>query len=275
MSQRAVVGGDLRVERHLQQQVAELVADRVVVVGVDRLEQLVRLLEEVPRERAMGLLAVPRAPVRRPQPRLHLRRGRATLPALRGRDRAVGDVGEQVVRGPVTACGGRGGLAPASAVVRRRVGAGDPHDLQRARGRSDRSSGSRRPCRRRPAHAEPIAEDGRLGLPARSWARAFAYGRDLLVHHADHVPAERRSAPGSEISPGCIATTASANGFGYVRGGGRAEAAASSASPWGRSRPASRGPGSRRAVAPGASPAGRPAPPRPRSSRGCGRPARS
>ena len=47
----ALLRRDLRVERHLQQQVAELVADRVVVAAVDGVEQLVRLLQEVPGQR--------------------------------------------------------------------------------------------------------------------------------------------------------------------------------------------------------------------------------
>ena len=59
-----VVGGHLRMEHDLQQHVAELVAHRVVVAGVDRLEQLVGLLEQVPREALMGLLGVPGTPVR-------------------------------------------------------------------------------------------------------------------------------------------------------------------------------------------------------------------
>ena len=65
----ALVGGDLRMEDHLEQHVAELVADRGVVARVDRLDQLVRLLQQVPGEGAVGLLGVPRTPARAAEPR--------------------------------------------------------------------------------------------------------------------------------------------------------------------------------------------------------------
>ena len=60
------LGGDAGVEVDLQQQVAELLAQMHVVAGVDGLEGLVALLEQVLRQRAVGLLAVPRAA--HPQP---------------------------------------------------------------------------------------------------------------------------------------------------------------------------------------------------------------
>ena len=53
--------GDLRVEVDLQQQVAELLAQVLEVTGVDGLERLVGLLEEVAGERAVRLLALPGA----------------------------------------------------------------------------------------------------------------------------------------------------------------------------------------------------------------------
>ena len=54
--------GDHRVEVDLQQQVAELLAQVLAsVAGVDRLEGLVGLLEQVARQRPVGLLALPRA----------------------------------------------------------------------------------------------------------------------------------------------------------------------------------------------------------------------
>jgi hypothetical protein len=62
----AVIGRQLGVEHHLEQHIAELIAHRVVVVGFDRLDQLVRLLQEMASQRAMGLLGVPRASVGRP-----------------------------------------------------------------------------------------------------------------------------------------------------------------------------------------------------------------
>jgi hypothetical protein len=67
-----VLLGDPGVEDHLEQQVAQLLAQVRAVLGVDRLERLVGLLEQVLRQRPVGLLAVPGArgtqPVhRRPQ----------------------------------------------------------------------------------------------------------------------------------------------------------------------------------------------------------------
>ncbi len=56
-----VLLGDPGVEHHLKQQVAELLAEVVAVPGLDRLEGLVGLLEQVRRQRAVRLLAVPRA----------------------------------------------------------------------------------------------------------------------------------------------------------------------------------------------------------------------
>ena len=53
--------GDRRVEVDLQQQVAELLTQVLGVAGVDRLEGLVRLLEQVARQRAVCLLCLPRA----------------------------------------------------------------------------------------------------------------------------------------------------------------------------------------------------------------------
>ena len=48
-------------EHHLQQQVAELFFEMLAVAGLDRLDRLVRLLEEVAHQRLVGLLAVPGA----------------------------------------------------------------------------------------------------------------------------------------------------------------------------------------------------------------------
>ena len=103
----AVVGRDLRVERDLEQQIAELVADRVGVLGVDRLEQLVRLFEQVARERLVRLLRVPRTAARRTQPRLHADQVEETRSALAGRDGTFGNVGEALAHaeGPAGADG--------------------------------------------------------------------------------------------------------------------------------------------------------------------------
>ena len=63
----ALLGGQHRVEHHLEQEVAELLLERLeagaglLVDVVDRLEHLVGLLEEVAGEAGVGLLAVPRA----------------------------------------------------------------------------------------------------------------------------------------------------------------------------------------------------------------------
>ena len=62
--ERARLGGDLGVEDDLQEQVAELVAQRCRVAAVDRLEHLVRLLDHVGPQALVCLLAIPRAAAR-------------------------------------------------------------------------------------------------------------------------------------------------------------------------------------------------------------------
>ena len=64
--------GHPRLEDHLQQQVAEFLADLALVALLDRADDLVRLLDDVGLERFGGLLAVPRAAVGRAQPRHEL-----------------------------------------------------------------------------------------------------------------------------------------------------------------------------------------------------------
>lgn len=59
-------------EDDLQEDIAELVADRVGVATVDRLEELVRLLEEVTRQGLVRLLTVPRTPAGPAQSGHHL-----------------------------------------------------------------------------------------------------------------------------------------------------------------------------------------------------------
>ena len=56
-----VLSGDPRVEHHLEQQVTELLAQVVAVAGLDRLDRLVGLLDEVAHQRLVRLLAVPGA----------------------------------------------------------------------------------------------------------------------------------------------------------------------------------------------------------------------
>ena len=60
----AVVRGDLRVQDHLLQDVAELLDQMLVVIRLDGLHGLVGLLDHVLGDRAVRLLAVPRATIR-------------------------------------------------------------------------------------------------------------------------------------------------------------------------------------------------------------------
>ncbi len=66
---------DGRVHQHLQQQVAELLAKRGALAAVNGIEHLVRFLEEVGPQRAVRLLAVPRAAAGRAQVLDHLVEG--------------------------------------------------------------------------------------------------------------------------------------------------------------------------------------------------------
>src|SRR5262249_11030949 len=54
---------------HLEEDVAELVAERRRVAAVDGVQHLVGLLDEIRTEGRVRLLAVPRTTTRRPQPR--------------------------------------------------------------------------------------------------------------------------------------------------------------------------------------------------------------
>src|SRR6266851_2138969 len=64
-----LLGGDLRVHRDLEQKVAQLFFDLGVVARVDRLEELVGLLEQVGPQRLVGLLTIPRTAPWRAQSR--------------------------------------------------------------------------------------------------------------------------------------------------------------------------------------------------------------
>jgi len=55
---------ELRVDRDLEEEVAELVAQPIEITGVKRLQRFVRLLEQMRPQGRMRLLAVPRAAVR-------------------------------------------------------------------------------------------------------------------------------------------------------------------------------------------------------------------
>ena len=61
--ERALLAAELGLEHDLEEQVAELLADRLAVAGVDGVDDLAGLLEGVFPERFERLLAVPRAAV--------------------------------------------------------------------------------------------------------------------------------------------------------------------------------------------------------------------
>ena len=72
-SQRGVKGGysflrNPRVEHDLQEYVAKFFLQADQVARLDRIERLVRLLDQVVRKRLMRLLGIPRTATRRPQP---------------------------------------------------------------------------------------------------------------------------------------------------------------------------------------------------------------
>ena len=60
----AAFGGDLRVEHHLEEEVAELLAQRLEAARLDRLQHLVGFLDEVGLERRPRLLSIPWASIR-------------------------------------------------------------------------------------------------------------------------------------------------------------------------------------------------------------------
>src|SRR4051794_6624528 len=99
--------GDPGVEEHLEQQVSELLAQQGEIAGLDRFDDLVGLLEEVPRERLVRLRGVPRAAAGRPEAVHHL--GGALQ--RRGHDFAVG---QEPAPGPACAVtnDGRTGSLP-------------------------------------------------------------------------------------------------------------------------------------------------------------------
>ncbi len=57
----AVLLGDHRMEEHLEEDVAQLLANRVRVAGSQRIVELVRLLDEIGAQRVVRLLAIPLA----------------------------------------------------------------------------------------------------------------------------------------------------------------------------------------------------------------------
>ena len=67
-SKAPLLARHLRMEHDLEQQIAELVLEVREVAALDRIGDLVRLLEGVGRDAREGLLAIPGAAVRRAQP---------------------------------------------------------------------------------------------------------------------------------------------------------------------------------------------------------------
>ena len=63
----ALLVSELRMDRDLEQEIAELITKAPRITGVERLESLVRLFEQMRAQRRMRLLAVPGAAVGRAQ----------------------------------------------------------------------------------------------------------------------------------------------------------------------------------------------------------------
>jgi hypothetical protein len=132
------LGGHDGVEGHLHEHVAEFLPERVQVAAVDGVEDLVGLLEQIGRQRGVGLLAVPRALAAQPVHHRH----QVEQP---GAGQIVGRVQHLDIGSP------RPGLAHAGAVRHQKgadlaeqplvaVGGGDPHDRARP-GRLDERPG--------------------------------------------------------------------------------------------------------------------------------------
>ncbi len=82
-------GLELRHENGFEEEIAELLAERGVVVAVDGLEHLVGLFEHVGLQRVDGLLAVPRAAARCPKCGHNVNEARELLHLLKLPDYAV------------------------------------------------------------------------------------------------------------------------------------------------------------------------------------------
>ena len=65
----AALPGQLAMENHLQEQVAQFLLHLVVVARLDGVDQFIDLLDRMPAQGHVVLLAVPGAAVGRPQPR--------------------------------------------------------------------------------------------------------------------------------------------------------------------------------------------------------------
>ena len=84
--ERPVLPGHLGVEHHLEQEIAQLLAEQLRSAGVDGLEGLVRLLEQMAGQRPMGLLPVPGAAAWPAQPVHDLEQVQQPVPAGPGRN---------------------------------------------------------------------------------------------------------------------------------------------------------------------------------------------
>ncbi len=71
---------NLRMKHNLQQQIPHLFRKLRVIAALQRLQNLVSLLDQISSQRRVRLLFVPRTPIRSPQPRLHRRQLFEPLP---------------------------------------------------------------------------------------------------------------------------------------------------------------------------------------------------
>jgi hypothetical protein len=62
-----LLAGDLGMEDDLEQQITELLAEMILIPGLNGLDRLGSLLDEVLRQRTMGLLGIPRALMAQPR----------------------------------------------------------------------------------------------------------------------------------------------------------------------------------------------------------------
>jgi hypothetical protein len=85
------------VKGNLTQKVAELVPKGIPVIGVDGLQGLVRLLEEMSRERAVGLLVIPWTPLGSTQACHHANEVEQPPPLQASGDGSIRNGGEQVL----------------------------------------------------------------------------------------------------------------------------------------------------------------------------------
>ena len=141
-----VLLGDPGVEHHLQQHVAELLGHVRPVAGLDRLDRLVRLLDEVRHQRLVRLLGVPRAAARASAAGPSRRPGRAA--GSRARRRTPTSISTSGGSSRPADLGGQG-VGEAGVAV----GGPDPDDVGLARPRSSR--------RRASSAGGDVAERGR------------------------------------------------------------------------------------------------------------------